>query len=78
VRGLCTVCHIGWHTEKGLAIQFVERYDNRKSLIEYEKLHSNSEIWNTSENGMNAEEDDSGIWVQPSLAPDYRGMILQW
>lgn len=53
--------HIGWHTEDGIAIQFVERYDEIKSLIEYEKLHSNCKTWDAFETGLSVEEDDSDI-----------------
>lgn len=45
-------CHIGWHTERGFAIQFVERYDEIGPLIEYEKLHSNCKTWDTFENRL--------------------------
>ena len=54
-------CHIRWHTEEGFATQFVERYDEMKSLIEYEKLHSNRKTWDAFENGLSVVESDSGI-----------------
>lgn len=54
-------CHIGWHTEEGFAIQFVERYSEIKSLIDYDNLHANCKTWDTFENGLSVKEDDSGI-----------------
>lgn len=54
-------CHIGWHTEEGFAIQFVERYSEIKSLIDYDNLHANCKTWVAFENGLGVEEDDSGI-----------------
>ncbi|KAJ5630645.1 uncharacterized protein N7484_010745 [Penicillium longicatenatum] len=54
-------CHIGWHTEEGFAIQFVERYDEIKALIDYDDLKSNCASWDTYESSSSVEEDDSGV-----------------
>lgn len=54
-------CHIGWHTEEGFAIQFVERYSEIRSQIDYEDLRSNCRTWDAFENGLSVDEDDSGI-----------------
>ena len=55
-------CHIGWHTEEGFAIQFVERYSEIHDLIDYGSLHSNCQNWETYQSGKDfAIEDDSGI-----------------
>lgn len=55
-------CHIGWHTEEGFAIQFVERYSEIQDLIDYDSLHSNCQNWETYQSGKNfAIEDDSGV-----------------
>lgn len=54
-------CHIGWHTEEGFAIQFIERYNEIKPLIEYKKLYQNCETWGTYENKYIVAQDDSGI-----------------
>ncbi|CAG8187589.1 unnamed protein product [Penicillium olsonii] len=54
-------CHIGWHTEEGFAIQFVERYNEIKPLINYDNLHSNCENWSAFQNELSVEEDDSGV-----------------
>ncbi|CAI7651201.1 hypothetical protein N7533_012970 [Penicillium manginii] len=54
-------CHIGWHTEEGFAIQFIERYNEIKPLIEYKNLHQNCDTWSTYENKYIVAQDDSGI-----------------
>ena len=54
-------CHIGWHTEEGFAIQFVERYTEIKPLIDYDVLHSNCKTWSAFQTELSVEEDDSGI-----------------
>ncbi|KAJ5757296.1 uncharacterized protein N7511_005990 [Penicillium nucicola] len=54
-------CHIGWHTEEGFAIQFVERYSEIQALVDYDILHYNCEAWDTFQKGLGAQEDDSGI-----------------
>jgi hypothetical protein len=54
-------CHIGWHTEEGFAIQFIERYNEIKPLIEYKNLHQNCDTWSTYENKHIVAQDDSGI-----------------
>ena len=46
-------CHIGWHTEEGF-IQFVERYSEIKSLIDYDDLHA------TAKRGMHSRMDS--VW----------------
>lgn len=38
-------CHIGWHTDMGLAIQFIEDYDSTRSLIDYDTLIDNCKAW---------------------------------
>lgn len=54
-------CHIGWHTEEGFSIQFVERYDEIKALIDYDKLKNNCKSWDSYEISFNVEENDSGV-----------------
>lgn len=54
-------CHIGWHTEEGFAIQFVERYSEIKSLINYHTLKENCASWDTYESSSSVAEEDSGV-----------------
>lgn len=54
-------CHIGWHTEEGFAIQFVERYAEIGALINHDALNDNCESWKAYEKSLSVQEDDSGI-----------------
>ncbi|ATY65020.1 Multicopper type 3 [Cordyceps militaris] len=38
-------CHIGWHTNMGLALQFVERLEEARGLINYEFLNNTCANW---------------------------------
>jgi len=40
-------CHIGWHTDMGLALQFLERYSVTRDLIDYDTLNSTCSTWDT-------------------------------
>ncbi|KAJ5092447.1 hypothetical protein NUU61_007317 [Penicillium alfredii] len=54
-------CHIGWHTEEGFAIQFVERYGEIKAQLDYSALRGNCRNWEAYQNRNRVAEDDSGI-----------------
>ncbi|KAJ6115985.1 Cupredoxin [Penicillium sp. IBT 18751x] len=54
-------CHIGWHTEEGFAIQFLERYEEARQLIDYDILHSTCKEWDAYVNESAVEEEDDGI-----------------
>ncbi|KAL1984795.1 hypothetical protein VTN96DRAFT_8639 [Rasamsonia emersonii] len=56
-------CHIGWHTEMGLAIQFIEQYDVARSLIDYDFLQENCAAWESyaKVEGTVQNEYDDGI-----------------
>ncbi|KAF1344333.1 Cupredoxin [Delphinella strobiligena] len=54
-------CHIGWHTSEGFAIQFIERYDTLKDLIDGDALESNCAAWDTYQTAEDIVEDDSGV-----------------
>ena len=54
-------CHIGWHAAEGFAIQFIERYSEIKSLIDYDTLSDTCSAWETYAASSGIEEDDSGI-----------------
>ncbi|KAJ5213423.1 hypothetical protein N7449_000592 [Penicillium cf. viridicatum] len=54
-------CHIGWHTEEGFAIQFLERYSEARKLIDYDTLNSTCEAWNAYVTEDSVEQEDDGI-----------------
>ncbi|OAA80248.1 Multicopper oxidase, type 3 [Akanthomyces lecanii RCEF 1005] len=39
-------CHIGWHTDMGLALQFVEQYGVARELVDYDRLNRTCKAWN--------------------------------
>ncbi|KAJ5090225.1 hypothetical protein N7532_008909 [Penicillium argentinense] len=51
-------CHIGWHTEEGFAIQFLERWKEARELIDYETLHSTCQEWDAYTESSVEQEDD--------------------
>jgi hypothetical protein len=54
-------CHIGWHTSEGFALQFIERYDEIKDLIDYQTLDENCAAWTAYDSTYGIEQEDSGI-----------------
>lgn len=54
-------CHIGWHTEEGFALQFVERYDEIAALYNATALEDTCATWKTYQEGAALVQDDSGI-----------------
>lgn len=54
-------CHIGWHTEEGFAIQFLEQYDEARALIDYDTLNSTFEAWDAYVEDSSVEQEDDGI-----------------
>jgi len=54
-------CHIGWHTEEGFALQFVERYDEITALYNKTEVKSTCSIWDTWQSGYGLVQDDSGV-----------------
>lgn len=54
-------CHIGWHTEEGFAIQFLERYEEARKLIDYSALHSGCKAWDEYVEESSVEQEDDGI-----------------
>lgn len=54
-------CHIGWHTNMGLALHFVEQYDIARKLIDYDRLSTTCQAWaeyTASENMVQPEHDE--------------------
>lgn len=54
-------CHIGWHTNEGFALQFVERYDEIKGLIDYHSFEQNCGSWKSYDAAYGIEQEDSGV-----------------
>ncbi|GAB7347924.1 hypothetical protein MBLNU459_g5439t1 [Dothideomycetes sp. NU459] len=54
-------CHIGWHTEMGLALEFIERQSEISALIDADTLTSNCDSWSSYATDDDIVEDDSGI-----------------
>lgn len=38
-------CHIGWHTDMGLALQFIEQYDVARDLVDLDRLNATCKAW---------------------------------
>ena len=54
-------CHIGWHTEEGLALQFIERQDDITALIDATTLQDTCTTWVDYQTANDIVEDDSGL-----------------
>ncbi|KXT07171.1 hypothetical protein AC578_2414 [Pseudocercospora eumusae] len=54
-------CHIGWHTEEGFALQFIERYDEIASIYNATQLEDNCNTWDTWAEEVSIEDDGSGV-----------------
>ncbi|XWW97935.1 hypothetical protein V2A60_005931 [Cordyceps javanica] len=56
-------CHIGWHTNMGLALQFVERPDAARELIDADFLNSTCAAWSsyTAAHAVEQAKYDDGI-----------------
>ncbi|OAQ95669.1 hypothetical protein LLEC1_06557, partial [Akanthomyces lecanii] len=39
-------CHIGWHTDMGLALQVIEQYPVARGLVDYDRLQRTCKAWN--------------------------------
>ncbi|KAL2858510.1 Cupredoxin [Aspergillus pseudoustus] len=54
-------CHIGWHTAEGFALQFVERYDEIREMIDARELKRTCNLWSGYDEEYWIEQYDSGI-----------------
>ncbi|KAJ6089994.1 hypothetical protein N7467_005210 [Penicillium canescens] len=54
-------CHIGWHTDEGFALQFLEREREIDPLIDFDALQDNCASWNTYDATYNIDQEDSGV-----------------
>ncbi|KAJ5322153.1 Multicopper oxidase [Penicillium brevicompactum] len=54
-------CHIGWHTDEGFALQFLERESEIDPLIDNDQLRENCASWNAYDHAFDIEQEDSGV-----------------
>lgn len=54
-------CHIGWHTDEGFALQFLEREGEIEALIDREGLEENCASWVAYDEAFDIEQKDSGV-----------------
>lgn len=56
-------CHIGWHMQSGLALQFLELPDKINTTIDVDELTSSCDRWNKWQKANNLTQDghDSGV-----------------
>ncbi|KAJ5887795.1 hypothetical protein N7495_007836 [Penicillium taxi] len=54
-------CHIGWHTAEGFALQWVERYNEIKRLVDPNAMDQNCAAWNKYDAQFNVQQEDSGV-----------------
>ncbi|KAK4632151.1 Laccase-2 [Fulvia fulva] len=54
-------CHIGWHTEEGFALQFIERYDEIAALYDADTLEDGCSSWSTYQMAASLVDDGSGV-----------------
>lgn len=55
------VLDIGWHTEEGFALQFIERYDEIASQYNSTQLQDNCNNWDTWADEVDITDDGSGV-----------------
>lgn len=54
-------CHIGWHTEEGFALQFVEREGEIAGLYDERALREGCEAWEEWTESYSVEDEGSGV-----------------
>lgn len=54
-------CHIGWHVDEGLALQFVERQDEIPELVDYAPFKKNCVAWDKYVTMKNIVQEDWGM-----------------
>lgn len=54
-------CHIGWHTDEGFALQFLERESEIEPLIDRKALGDNCASWNAYDRAFDIDQEDSGV-----------------
>ena len=54
-------CHIGWHVDEGLALQFIERQDEIRDLVNCTPFNENCAAWDKYVKTKNVVQQDSGV-----------------
>ncbi|CAG7948550.1 unnamed protein product [Penicillium nalgiovense] len=54
-------CHIGWHTDEGFALQFLERESEIKPLIDRRALGDNCASWTAYDRAFDIDQENSGV-----------------
>ncbi|RDA88918.1 hypothetical protein CP532_5492 [Ophiocordyceps camponoti-leonardi (nom. inval.)] len=54
-------CHIGWHTGEGFALQFLERVDEIRGLINETAVRDECRSWNEFQDRFGINQTDSGV-----------------
>ncbi|RDA94933.1 hypothetical protein CP533_0092 [Ophiocordyceps camponoti-saundersi (nom. inval.)] len=54
-------CHIGWHTSEGFALQFLERVEEIRHLINETALREECRSWNEFQDRFAINQTDSGV-----------------
>ena len=54
-------CHIGWHINMGLALQFIEKRDEIKGLIDYKSFEKTCAAWDQYDLSQQIVQEDSGV-----------------
>ncbi|KAF2160971.1 multicopper oxidase [Zasmidium cellare ATCC 36951] len=54
-------CHIGWHTEEGFALQFIERYDEIASMYNTTTLETGCSNWEAYTDETDLVDEASGV-----------------
>lgn len=52
---------IGWHTDEGFALQFVERYDEIAGLYSASDLQDTCDSWDSFQTSIGLVQTDDGI-----------------
>lgn len=54
-------CHIGWHVNEGLALQFIEIRDEIRGIIDYKSIAKNCATWDRYDMQKDIVQTDSGV-----------------
>ncbi|KAJ5929298.1 Multicopper oxidase type 3 [Penicillium verhagenii] len=54
-------CHIGWHVNMGLALQFIENQDEIPGLFDYKPIEQNCASWDRYETSRDIVQEDGGV-----------------
>lgn len=54
-------CHIGWHTNEGFALQFIERSTEIPALLDFNQLNGTCSTWDNYVSISGVVREDSGV-----------------